>query len=177
MPPPPVNVQVRDEVHPAIFELDEGKDVAAQLEAATAREKAEGRRVQAVLITNPNNPLGTVWVWGGGAACAEREGVCMLWGHFLRSLLLPAWKVHLPWVLLRAAKPPSYGVTWSAGPIYFNDGQENSLLAATLRVMMMITGWTQEQLCHNERRRYKPEVMLEIMRWCLRQDVHLVRAA
>jgi len=67
----------------------------------------------------------------------------------------------------------------SVGPIYFNDGQESSLLAATWRVMMiiMITGWTREQLCHNERRRYKPEVMREIMRWCLRQDVHLVRAA
>ena len=56
----PFNLQIRIGVHPVPFWLDEAGDVEAQLEAAFASAADAGRPVKALLLTNPNNPLGVM---------------------------------------------------------------------------------------------------------------------
>ena len=53
-------LQIRNGVHPVPFWLDEAGDVEAQLEAAFASAADAGRPVKALLLTNPNNPLGVM---------------------------------------------------------------------------------------------------------------------
>ncbi|KAF5840409.1 pyridoxal phosphate-dependent transferase [Dunaliella salina] len=56
------DLTVRAEAHPSIFQLDEHLgNVAGQLEAASAAEAKQGRAVRAILLTNPNNPCGTIY--------------------------------------------------------------------------------------------------------------------
>lgn len=52
--------QIRNSVHPIPFWLDESADVAAQLEAAAEDAAASGHPIRALLLTNPNNPLGII---------------------------------------------------------------------------------------------------------------------
>lgn len=56
----PFNLQIRIGVHPVPFWLDEAGDVEAQLEAAFVSAADVGRPVKALLLTNPNNPLGVM---------------------------------------------------------------------------------------------------------------------
>lgn len=57
-----VYLQVRDGVIPAPVHFDpDDKDIFTQLEAAAATTLAQGHSVKALLITHPNNPLGTCY--------------------------------------------------------------------------------------------------------------------
>lgn len=55
------DLEARCNLVPTGFELDEGSNVAEQLDAAAEKAKLEGHPVCALLITNPNNPLGTIY--------------------------------------------------------------------------------------------------------------------
>ena len=55
------DLQAKCDLLPLPFALDEGGDVAAQLDAAAADAAARGHPVCAVLFTNPNNPQGTIY--------------------------------------------------------------------------------------------------------------------
>lgn len=53
--------QAKDDVVPVPVYLDEAGDVAAQLAAAAEAAATAGSPIRALLITNPNNPLGIVY--------------------------------------------------------------------------------------------------------------------
>lgn len=55
------DLQAKSNVIPFPFYLDETSDVAAQLDEAAASAAKEGQPVRALLITNPNNPLGIIY--------------------------------------------------------------------------------------------------------------------
>ena len=57
-------MQAKCLLHPLPFFLDEtpsAPSVAQQLDAATAEAAARGIEVRGLLVTNPNNPLGTIY--------------------------------------------------------------------------------------------------------------------
>lgn len=55
------DLEVKCEVKPWPFYLDEAMPIGQQLSAAAAAAEAAGHRVGALLITTPNNPLGTMY--------------------------------------------------------------------------------------------------------------------
>jgi bifunctional pyridoxal-dependent enzyme with beta-cystathionase and maltose regulon repressor activities len=60
--PPPRSLQVRNQVQPVPAYLDlSQQDLTAGLDAAAATASSQGRRVSAVLFTNPNNPDGVLY--------------------------------------------------------------------------------------------------------------------
>jgi aspartate/methionine/tyrosine aminotransferase len=48
-------------MHPLPFYLDDSAPIGPQLDAAIAQAAKRGIRVCALLVTNPNNPLGTIY--------------------------------------------------------------------------------------------------------------------
>ncbi|MEW5316029.1 MAG: hypothetical protein WDW38_007421 [Sanguina aurantia] len=56
------DLEIRCQAVPVGFTLDESLDIALQLDTAAAASKAAGHPVAALLLTNPNNPLGTIYL-------------------------------------------------------------------------------------------------------------------